>query len=122
MAKETAPADGLSPALSYAELALLGQDSLAAVAEANAVFSAGLEAINREVTTYARASFETATAMARAALSARTIEDLVRLQTDFAKHGFDGFVERTAKLTELSYAMFSASLGAWATRAKTPAA
>jgi hypothetical protein len=122
MRKETAAAGGLSPALSYAELAALGEASLAAAADANAAFSAGLEAINKEVATYARANFASATAMARAALSARTLEELVRLQSDFAKHGFDHFVERTAKLTELGYAMVSASFGAWAARARTPAA
>ncbi len=60
-----------------------------------------------------------APARPRGLLGARTLEDVVRLQTDFAKRSFEGFVERSAKLSELGCSLFGASAGAWGARAKS---
>ena len=84
----------------------------------NAALGAGLEAIGEEVAQYARATFESAGQTARSLIGARTLGDVVQLQTDFAKRSFEGFVERSAKLSELGCSLFDASVGAWAARAK----
>lgn len=105
--------------MSYAEFADLGRDSIAAAIDSNAALSAGLEAISQEVALYARDTFESAGETARGMLSARTYEDFVRLQTEFAKRNFAGLVERTAKLSELGCSLFGATVGAWTGRAKT---
>lgn len=107
------------PALSYSEFTDFGRDTIAAAVKSNAALSAGLEAIGQEVALYTRAAFESAGETARGLLGARTFEDLVRLQTDFAKRSFDGLIERSAKLSELGCSLFGASVGAWADRAKS---
>jgi hypothetical protein len=118
MPKDSAPDLSVAPSLSYAELAGLGQEAITAAMNSNAALSAGLEKIGQEVALYARDSFAAAGETARGLLGARTFEDVVRLQTDFAKRSFDELVERTAKLSELGCALVGASFGAWAGRAK----
>jgi hypothetical protein len=78
-----------------------GCETIAAAMNWNVAFSAGLEAIGQEVAQYSRATFESAGRTARSLIGARTLEDVVRLQTDFAKRSFEGFVERSTKLSDL---------------------
>jgi hypothetical protein len=103
----------------YADFVEFGRETIAAVMNSNAALSAGLEAIGKEVAQYSRATFESAGQTARSLIGARTFEDVVRLQTDFAKRNFEGFIERSAKLSELGCSLFGASVGAWTARAKT---
>ena len=74
--------------MTYAEFADLGRDSITAAIDSNAALSAGLEAIGQEVALYARDTFESVGETARGMLNARTFEDFVRLQTEFAKRNF----------------------------------
>ncbi|HVA13752.1 MAG TPA: phasin family protein [Stellaceae bacterium] len=101
------------PYLSYAELADYGRETIAAAMNSNAVLTTGLEAIGQEVAGFARAAFESAGEAARALLGARTLDDVMRLQTDFARRNFDGLVERTAKLSELGCSLVGASVDSW---------
>ena len=112
-------ANALLPSASYADFAEFGRETIEAAMSSNVVLGAGLEAIGQEVAQYARTAFESAGETARGLLGARTLEDVVRLQTDFAKRSFEGFVERSAKLSELGCSLFGASAGAWGARAKT---
>ena len=108
----------LPPTPNYADLVEFGRDAIEAAVGSNAALSAGLGAVGQEVAQYARSTFETAGETARGLLSARTFEDVVRLQTDFAKRSFEGFVEGSAKLSELGFSLIGASVGAWGARAK----
>ena len=115
---KTAPRAAMPAAPSYDELAEFGRETLAAAMTSNAALSAGLEAVGREVALGARAAFESAGETARGLLGAHTWEDVVRLQTDFVKRSVEGFVERSAKLSELGCSLLGAGVGAWAQRAK----
>jgi len=86
----------------YEELADLGRENFAAVLRANAAFSEGLEAIGKELIVYARTSFESAAETAAALLGAKTFEDLVQVNTDFAKAYVERLIERSQKLSEMS--------------------
>jgi hypothetical protein len=108
---ETRPSAAAPP--NPTECADFGRDSVAAALDSSAAFNAGVEAIRQEVVGYANASFENAGETVRALLSARTFEDVVQLQTDFAKRNFEGWMERTAKLSELGYSLVSATVGSW---------
>ena len=85
----------------YEDLANLGRENLAAVLRANAALTEGLEAISKEVMGYARNSFEDAAETATALLAAKTFEDVVQLNSDFAKASFERIVERSTKLSEI---------------------
>jgi hypothetical protein len=102
--------------LSYAELAAFSRDNLAAAVKSNAALSAGCEAIGQEVMIFARNTMEHASEVARAWLGARTIEDVVRLQTDLVKHNFEGLVAGSTKLSELGATMTSEALAPWGGR------
>lgn len=116
---KSVPAPVSTPASStQSEVAGFGSDPIAAAVKSNAALSAGLEAIGQEVALYARVAFENAGETARGLLGARTFEDVLRLQTAFAKRSVDGLIERTAKLSQLGCALFGASVGAWTDRAK----
>ena len=112
------PAAASSVAPAYADLVEFGRETIEAAMNSNAVLSAGIEAVGREVTLYARAAFQSAGETARDLLGARTFEDVVRLQTDFAKRSFAGFVERSSKLSEFGCSLIGAGVGAWGQRAK----
>lgn len=101
------------PELSYAEFTALGRDGIAAAMKANVALSAGLEAIGQEVAQYARTALESAGETARALLAARTYEDVVRLQTEFARRNFDALVERSTKLSELGCHVASETFASW---------
>ncbi len=85
----------------YEELADLGRENFAAVLRANAALTEGFEAIGKEVMGYARNSLENAAEAAAALLAAKTFEDVVQLNTDFAKASFERMVERSTKLSEM---------------------
>ena len=113
-------ADALLPAAPCnADFVEFGRDTIEAAMVSNAALNAGLEAIGQEVAQYARKTFESAGETARGLLGARTFEDVVRLQSDFAKRSCEGFVERSATLSELGRTLIGASVGAWGARARS---
>jgi phasin family protein len=86
----------------YEELADLGRENFAAVLRANAALSEGLEAIGKEMMGYARTSFESAAETAAALLGAKTLEDVVQLNSDFARTYVERLIERSQKLSDMS--------------------
>jgi phasin family protein len=85
----------------YEQFADLSRDNMAALIKANTVLSQGLEAIGKEFMGYAKHSFETAAETAKALLAAKTIEDVVQLNTEYAKSSVERMIERSAKLSEM---------------------
>jgi phasin family protein len=83
---------------------------------ANAAVSASVEAVSQEFIASAKAAFEGAGETVRALLSARTLQDVVQLQTDFAKAQFDRLVQSSAKLSEISVSLAGAALAPWSGR------
>lgn len=103
-AAENNGANAAAPAAAFAgydELADLGRQNLAAVLRANAAFTEGLEAIGKEMMGYARTSLETAAETATALLAAKTFEDVIQLNTDFAKASFERMIAGSTKLSEM---------------------
>ena len=85
----------------YDHLAELGRENFAAMLRANAALSEGFEAISKEVIGYARTSFESAAEAATALLGAKTLEDVVQLNTAFARVNLDQLIAHSAKLSEM---------------------
>lgn len=63
--------------------------------------TAGIETIAAHVTEVSKKSFEDASAVAKAMTSAKTPNEMMQLQSDFAKTQFDGAVSEFSKLTEM---------------------
>jgi phasin family protein len=106
-------ADGEAAAVlfaGYEQWTDVGRENFTAVLRANAALSEGLEAMGKEVIQYARRSFEQAAETATALLGAKTFEDVVQLNTQFAKANIEGLIERSARLSEMGVKVASEAL------------
>lgn len=86
----------------YDEVATLGQANIDAYVQSSTLFAKGVEAMGKEMMGFAQASVDTSVANAQALFGARTLRELIDLQTDFSRSGFDSLVAESARLTELS--------------------
>ena len=109
----------LLPACGYADFGDFGREAVAAMMNSNPAVGAGIEAIGRAVAQSAEVAFQAAGETARGLLAARTLQDVLRVQTDYAQRSFAAFAERSAKLTELGVALCGAGTSAWAERTKS---
>jgi len=107
------PATPAFPALTYAEFATFGRENIAAAVKTNAALSAGIEALGQEVMVYARSALQNASETARGLLGAKTLEDVVRLQSDLAKRNLDGLIAGSLKLSELGVTVASEAMAPW---------
>jgi phasin family protein len=85
----------------YGAFAEAGRDNFAALVKANGAVAEGLEALSKEVVLYTKASLDSAGQTAKALLAAKSFEDVVQVQTAFAKEAIEAFVDRSAKLSEM---------------------
>ncbi len=83
------------------ELADLARGNVeAAIASARAA-TTGLEQVAAHVTEASRKGFEEASTIAKSMSSAKTPNELMQLQSDFAKAQFDATVAEMSKMTEM---------------------
>ncbi|HEY6629844.1 MAG TPA: phasin family protein [Rhizobiaceae bacterium] len=59
------------------------------------------QAISSEASDYARQVFETGTATVEKLLAAKSVEQVIEIQTAYAKQAHDGFVAETTKIGRL---------------------
>jgi phasin family protein len=86
----------------YEEIAAFGKANVDALLQANSVFTAGFEAISKEVVSLTQSQFESAAAGAKAIFAARTLKDFIELNAGFTKSHFDKLVANSTRLGELS--------------------
>jgi phasin family protein len=83
------------------DFATLGKGNLDAVVEANAVIAKGLEQMTREFVSYAQASLESAASATKALFGAKTLQDVIALNNDYAKVSLDSFIANSTKLGDM---------------------
>jgi phasin family protein len=83
------------------DLAVLGKGNLDAVVQSNTVIAKGLEEISRELMSYAQASLESAASVTKALFGAKTLQDVIALNNDFAKTSLDTFLANSTKLGDM---------------------
>ena len=86
----------------YDDVATLGKDNIDAYVQSSTLFAKGVEAMSKELMNFAQFSVDTSVANAKALFGAKTVRELIDLQSDFSRSGFDSLVAESAKLTELS--------------------
>ena len=89
------------PFKGYEELAAFSKANMDAFVQANTILVKGFEELSKEIMTLTKASMETAATTTKAVFAAKTIKDVVALQSDFTKTSFDKFVTNSSKLSEL---------------------
>lgn len=82
------------------ELTELSKGNVEAVVASTKVVAKGLETVGQEVAEYSRKSFEDASAALKSFTEVKSATDFFRLQSDFARTQFDGFVAESSKLSE----------------------
>ena len=90
---------------SYDELTVLNKDNVDAVMKSGAIVAQGYEAIGQEVMAFTKASIEANVASTQALFGAKTLRELVDLQTEYTRKAFDSAMAESAKLGEMSVKM-----------------
>jgi phasin family protein len=102
MAQEQVEKASSSMFKGYDDVASYGKDNVDAYVQSTAVFAKGMEAMGKELMTFAQSALEANVANTKAMFGAKTVGELFELQTDFSRNHFDSLVSESAKLTELS--------------------
>jgi phasin family protein len=100
----------LFPTMSMEELTDLSRENIAAVTKANQAFSEGMQAISQEWMAYTRAAMEKAGQMATALLAAKTLDEVIQLNTEAAKANLETMLARSAKLSEMGVSVANEAL------------
>ncbi|HEY0525437.1 MAG TPA: phasin family protein [Stellaceae bacterium] len=109
-AKRSAAAMAGVPLYGYAEIVDLAPGHIEAAVQANAALAKALEQANKELMGLAQSSMENATNAAKALFGARTLSDVVAVNSSYAKSTFDTLVAGSAKLSEIGAEAAQATL------------
>jgi len=96
--------------MSLEALADISRANLEAMTKANRVLAEGLQALGKEILTYARSSLEHASQTAAALLGAKTFDEVIQLNNDLAKSNLETMLARSAKLSEMGVTIASDAL------------
>jgi phasin family protein len=78
----------------------LSKENFDAYVQASTIVAKGLQEFGRAWTAYVQESFERSAAATKALMGARSLPEIVSLQSEWAKASFDKFVAETTKLSE----------------------
>lgn len=98
------------PAFSLEEIADLSRDNIAALTKSNLALAEGWQAIGEEMLSYARTSLTSASRAATALLEAKTLDQVVQLNTALAKTNLESLWAGSAKLSGLGLTVASETL------------
>ena len=87
---------------SYDDFASYNKDAVDAYVKAGNVMSKGFEDLGKTIFAFAQSQAESNVSAAKAMMSAKTLNDLVEIQTDLARSQFDAFVAESTKVSEMS--------------------
>ncbi len=79
----------------------LGKEQLETVSTVAASLAKGLQTIATEATDYSKRSLETGSAYLEKLLGAKSLDNAIQIQSEYAKVAYEGFVAQTTKIGEL---------------------
>ena len=85
---------------SMAELSAQSKQNLEALTASATAAQKGAEALSAQVVSYSKSSWETGVAAAQTISQARSIQELIELQTNFAKSAMETYLSEVTKMTE----------------------
>ncbi|QQP91110.1 phasin family protein [Skermanella sp. TT6] len=86
----------------YEEYATFSKANVDALIQAGTVLAKGFEELGKRALAYSQSSLESGAAAGKAAMSVKTVRDLVDLQSSYTKSTLDTALAESAKLSELS--------------------
>lgn len=78
-----------------------GKSQVEALTNASSTFTKGLQQIAEETAGYSKKQFETSSAAFQELFGAKTVEQAIEIQTNFAKTSFESLVAQSSKVGEL---------------------
>jgi phasin family protein len=94
--------DGFERAVKgYDQLAGFSKENMDAWMKSANATAKGIEAINTEALTWSRQSMEEGIAAAREAMTAKSVQEWVELQSGFTKTAFDNYMGQMTRFSEL---------------------
>jgi phasin family protein len=95
--------DGFEKAAkSYEQAFVFGKDNAEAVLKSATLAGKGVEAITTKVFAYSRQSVEESVAVTKAMLGSKSVQELLELQSDFAKSAFETYLAEMNKMRGLA--------------------
>ena len=85
----------------FDDIQKLGKNNLEATAKSLGALSKNSQAIAAEMADYSKKSFEEGTKALEKMFGAKTVEQAIEIQTDFAKTAYEGYVTQVTKIGEL---------------------
>ncbi len=86
----------------YDGIAETGKDNVEAMVAASAAYTKGMETIANEMMAFTKSALEQNIANAKTVMAAKTAQEMIDLQTGFAKSSFEGFVSQSTKVGEMA--------------------
>jgi hypothetical protein len=108
--KRNAAAVAGLPLYGYADIVDLAPGHIEAVVQANAALAKALEQVNKELMGLAQSAMENATNAAKALFGAKTLSDVVAVNSGYARSTFDTLLTGSTKLSEIGAEAAQATL------------
>ena len=86
----------------YDQFSTVGKDSVDAYVKSGTILAKGYEAMGKEVMSFAQDAMEANLAMAKSLMSAKTLREVIDMQTEYSRKSLDQAMAESAKLAELS--------------------
>lgn len=83
------------------EFQKMGQDNMELAMKSFGEFNKGFQAIASEVTDYSKKAFEDSAQTFEKLAGAKSVEQAMEIQTEYAKKSYEGFVSQASKLGEM---------------------
>jgi hypothetical protein len=88
-------------ATNFDDFQKFGKEQLEAVSSVAASLAKGFQTIAAETTDYSKRSLETSSAYLEKLVGAKSLDNAIQIQSEYAKVAYEGFVAQTSKISEL---------------------
>ena len=85
----------------FEDLQDFSKQQLEAIAAASQTWTQGLQDLATESSAYSKQAFADGSAIIEKLAGAKSVEAAIQIQTDYAKHAYEGFVAQAGKFSEL---------------------
>ncbi len=85
----------------FDEIQKFGKEQLEAASSVAASLAKGFQTIAAETTDYSKKSIESNSAYVEKLLGAKSLDNAIQIQSEYAKVAYEGFVAQTTKIGEL---------------------
>ncbi len=85
----------------YGQFNEFGKDTIEALISSANIASRGLEVINNDALVFSKQSMEDSVSVAKAAMTVRSVQELIEIQNDFTKSAFESYLGQVNRAADL---------------------